>query len=68
MWITKVAPKGGSLQTTLPRGLCKELGIERGDLLAFSHLKRDEITIIKITPEKLDALKAAHGENIKIVS
>lgn len=62
MWVSKVSQRGGALSTSVPRALCRELGIERGDLLIFTHEKAGEIVARKLTPEALSALRDRTGK------
>lgn len=53
MFVTKVSTRGGALCTSIPRVLCRELNITRGDLLLVTYTHAGEIKLRRLDQNEL---------------
>lgn len=68
MWVSKVRRAGGALTITLPRGICRDFFIERGDLVLVRSGEQGTVLLNKVSQGYIETLERNFGLEIKQTS
>ncbi len=64
MWVRKISTRGDSICITLPRQLCRDLNIERGDFLLMNYDKTALISARKLSPQQVEELAVKRDKKL----
>lgn len=67
MWIRKISNRGDSICITLPRQLCRDLNIERGDFLLMNYDRTGLVSARKLSPQQVDEMNVKGTKKVPTI-
>lgn len=67
MWTRKVSKRGNAVSISLPAQLCRDLEINRGDIVVVNYDKAGWISLHKLSPEQIQAMREIYGKDMQTI-
>lgn len=68
MWIQKIRQEGGSKSLTLPAQMCRDLEINRGDVVVMNYDRTNCISLRKLNEEQVRAVHEIYGKDMAVIN
>lgn len=68
MWTRKVSKRGNAVSVSLPAQMCRDLEINRGDIVVMNYDRTNCITLRKLSEEQVRAMREIYGKDLQTIN